>query len=154
MPKRQTITWVAAIDGEKAHFFTKGAERRLNDLNHTLTARPIRTNNETRRVMGRVHDRIGSARHIVEPHMDDRTQEKRVFAEEVAEYLEGSLAKQKYNRLIVVAPPKLLGVLRKALNKPVKNTIVLELDKDFAHLSPEQIQEHLEKIMPIQEENI
>ncbi len=147
MIPKKTITWIAVVNGRQAHFYTKGPEKRLGDLNHTLTALPVRTTNEARKSLGRVHDRFGPARHIAEPHTEDKEQERHLFAQQVADYLQASLAEKQYDRLIMVAPPKTLGVLRKLLSAPVKGVIALELDKDFIHLSPEQIQKHLEKIV-------
>jgi len=144
----KTITWVAAIDGKRAHFYTKGEERRLGDLNHTLTARPIRIDvSGGRRDLGRVHERIGSARHIVEPRTSERVLEREAFVREVAHYLDDALAQGKYTRLIISAPPKVLGFLRKELSKRVKDVIALELDKDLMQLTPAQLQKHLEKIV-------
>jgi protein required for attachment to host cells len=148
--REKTITWVAVIDSNNAHFYGKGPELCLGDLNHTLTARPIRDDPSVgRRELGRVHDRVGDKRHIIEPHTDDKTQKDKQFTKEVATYLESALQEQKYNRLVVIAPPKILGILRKLLNQSVKDVIVLELDKELTHLTPPQIQEHLEKIVHI-----
>lgn len=138
------------MDGKSAHFYTKGPEPRLGELNYTLTARPLRTDpSQGRRELGRVRDRNGSGRHIIEPHTSDRTLERKAFMHYVAEYLDEALAKEEYNRLVVAAPPKILGFLRKALSKPVKDAIALELDKDLMQMRPQQLQEQLEKIVHI-----
>ena len=150
MIKKKTITWTAVIDGKNAHFYTKGPERRLGDLNHTLTAYPIRDDPSAgKRELGRVKDRIASGRHIIEPRTSDKTEQNKQFVKEVAKYLEKALEKEEYNRLVVIAPPKILGFLRKLLSQFVKDVIALELDKDFANLTPQQIQEHLEKLVYI-----
>ncbi|MCB2081681.1 MAG: host attachment protein [Rickettsiales bacterium] len=149
MRQKKTITWIAAIDGKHAHFYTKDESHRLGNLNHTLTAQPIRTDEPTgRHELGRVHDRVGGGgRHIVEPHTSDRTLERKAFMREVAKYLDKALARGEYNRLVVAAPPKILGFLREALSKPVKDVIALELDKDLMQLTPAQVQKKKKKVV-------
>ncbi len=148
MKAKKYITWVAVLDGRKALLLTKSTSNRLEILDHAFTAEPIRTNTETHNTLGRSFSssRAG-VRHIIEPHTDEQTQEKQEFIKEISEYLESSL--WEYDRLILAAPPKALGYLRKILSKEVKDKVILELDNDFVRLAPHQIQQHLEKLIPI-----
>lgn len=146
--KNAKITWVAAIDGQFANFFTKLPASGLQDLNHSMQAQPVRTDTAGgRRDLGRAYDRRGGGRHIVEPHTSERTQQRRQFMREVAEFLHTSLEQGKYNRLVVAAPPKILGFLRQELSDAVRAVIVLELDKDLIQLEPQQIQEKLDQVI-------
>ena len=176
--KNKNITWTAVIDGRNAHFYTKQPEFRLKqynykltakpkndnrdlglvedritnyklDLSYSLTAKPINENEENKSNLGRVHDRMGEGKHIMEPPTSEEDKNNESFAREVKEFLEDSLERGRYNRLIVVASPKILSLLRKMLSKPVRDSVALELDKDFTHLTPKQIQENLEKIVHI-----
>lgn len=52
-----------------------------------------------------------------------------------------------HDRLVLVAPPKTLGVLRKTLSKSLKDIIALELDKNFIKLAPHEIQKQLEDVI-------
>ena len=145
---RKTLTWVATVDGQHAHFYTKGEEHRLGDLNYTLTARPIRTDvPASRHALGRVYDRHGNGRHIIEPHTSDRAQGDKAFVDRVAAYLDKARANGEFTRLIISAPPGIIGLLRDTLSKEVKDTIALELDKDLMQCTPAQIQHYLEKII-------
>ncbi|MDB2414209.1 host attachment protein [Rickettsiales bacterium] len=147
---RKIITWIAVIDSKHARFYTRNEDHHLGELNHTLTAKLIRTDEPTgRRELGRTYDSVGGARHIIEPHTSDRTLSRKAFMHEVADHLDKALEEKEYNRLVVAAPPKVLGFLRKALSKEVKDIIALELDKDLMELTPEQIQEHLNKIVHV-----
>lgn len=150
MPKKHTITWTAVLDSKQAHFYSKGPEAKLGELNHTLTARPIRTDQPSGRGnLGRSFDRVGGGRHAIEPHTSDRTQQRQGFMHEVADYLHHAKEKGEYDRLVLVAPPKVLGILRKELSKPVRDVLALEVDKDFMHLTPQQIQAQLEQVVYI-----
>ncbi|MDB2414164.1 host attachment protein [Rickettsiales bacterium] len=150
MNKKKRITWIAVMDGKHSNFYTMMTEHHLGDLHHTLSAKPIRTDEPTGRgELGRTYDSAGGARHIIEPHTSDRTLERKQFMREVAEYLKDKLDKEEYHRLIITAPPKILGFLRKELSKTVKDVIALEIDKDLVEFHPKEIQEYLEKIIHI-----
>jgi len=43
----------------------------------------------------------------------------------------------------LIAPPKILGLLRKSLSDLVKSRVCLEIDKDFIPLKTEQVQQHI-----------
>ncbi|MDJ1305066.1 MAG: host attachment protein [Candidatus Midichloria sp.] len=93
--------------------------------------------------LGRSFERHGAMRHIIEPHTDDKTQEIQEFTREVIQYLEDLFTKKTYSKLIIAAPPKVLGMLRKKLSKDLKQHIILELDKDLIQSSVVQIEAHL-----------
>jgi protein required for attachment to host cells len=60
------------------------------------------------------------------------------FAAEVADILKRRALDHRYDKLIVVAPPRTLGELRKHYHKEVESRLVGELDKDLTgHPLPE-----------------
>ena len=70
------------------------------------------------------------------------------FAKDIAEKLYQLAHANRFHRLIIVAPPKVLGTLRKALHKEVLDRIETELPKDLAHATVTAIQEELSKGVP------
>ncbi|WHQ46926.1 MAG: host attachment protein [Candidatus Midichloria sp.] len=48
--------------------------------------------------------------------------------------------KRIYNKLIIAAPPRILGMLRKKLSKDLKQHVILELDKGLMQSSLVQIE--------------
>jgi protein required for attachment to host cells len=62
-------------------------------------------------------------------------QEAAVFAQQVADWLADAERGNRYDELTVVAAPRFLGLLRKALSPQVTKTIVKEVDKDVIHES-------------------
>jgi len=98
---------------------------------------------------GRVHDRQGPGRHAIAPRADWQRQEKQNFAAELARLLEDAAQRGSYERLILVAPPKALGDLRKALGRHARDRIYGELPKDLTHVSDHEIAPHLESVLVV-----
>lgn len=67
------------------------------------------------------------------------------FALELAKYLDLELSKNNYERLILVAPPKFLGMLRENLSKQVQQRVVDEVNKDLVSLRKDELEERLEQ---------
>jgi protein required for attachment to host cells len=91
---------------------------------------------------GRVHARVGPRRGAVEQVDWHRLAEDR-FAGEIAQALYRLAHANRFQRLIVVAPPRLLGVLRKAFHKEVVERLEAEVPKELASYSVQQIREDL-----------
>jgi protein required for attachment to host cells len=91
---------------------------------------------------GRVHARIGPARSAVEDTDWHRLAEDR-FAVETADALYRLAHANHFQRLIVVAPPKVLGTLRKAFHKEVQDRLEAEVTKEVASYSLSDIKHEL-----------
>ncbi len=65
------------------------------------------------------------------------------FAAEIAEMLRKRALKNDYDALIVAAPPRTLGELRKHYHKEVQDRVTGELDKDLTGHSVDQIEKLL-----------
>ncbi|MBX3564856.1 MAG: host attachment protein [Sphingomonas sp.] len=65
------------------------------------------------------------------------------FAADTAELLRKRALNNDFESLIIIAPPKTLGELRKHYHKEVESRITLELDKDLTGHTVPQIEEAL-----------
>ena len=79
---------------------------------------------------GRASSPQGGVQSSVEPTDFHQIEEDR-FAADAADFLKTGALKNKYDSLIVIAPPKTLGELRKHYHKEVTNRLKGELDKDL-----------------------
>ena len=52
---------------------------------------------------------------------------------------------QRFDRLVLVAPPKFLGALRKELHKEVEKLVAEELPKDLSWLNAREIERYFSK---------
>lgn len=78
------------------------------------------------------------------PRSDPHEAEEQRFTEHVAGQLDAAAAAKKFERLILVAPPRTLGILRHALAAPTKKLVNAELDKDLTKSGIPDLAKHLE----------
>ncbi len=79
---------------------------------------------------GRASSPQGGSQSSVEPTDFHQIEEDR-FAADAADFLKTRALKNDFEKLIVVAPPKTLGELRKHYHKEVSSRLAGELDKDL-----------------------
>ena len=80
---------------------------------------------------GRVQDRIGPGRHSIEPDVGIKAEETRRFAHQIANNLQMGLQHERFERLILVAAPAFLGVIRKELSARLAEAVIEEIPKDM-----------------------
>lgn len=86
---------------------------------------------------GRTFQSVGTRRSAYEETDFHQLEEER-FAADTAELLKARALNNDFETLVVVAPPKTLGELRKNYHKEVENRLAGEIDKDLTrHTIPE-----------------
>ncbi|MEQ8357080.1 MAG: host attachment protein [Kiloniellaceae bacterium] len=144
-------SWIVIADGAQARILeNKGPGKGLTPLPKEArhqAHRPSREIDADR--PGRTHDRNGPGRHAMEPPTDAHRDEKRRFAEQLAERLNDATKQDRYDRLVLVAPPKTLGDLRQALSKETNARITGELAKDLTPISDHELPGHLGKMLAV-----
>jgi protein required for attachment to host cells len=91
---------------------------------------------------GRSFSSVGHGRSSV-TQTDWHDLEEHRFAHDAAEVLQRIVRERKIEALVVVAPPRTLADLRKALGDDVKKKIVAEIDKDLTGHPVAEIEKHL-----------
>ncbi|TAL80541.1 MAG: host attachment protein [Beijerinckiaceae bacterium] len=79
---------------------------------------------------GRVWESATTARSAIEP-ADHHDLDEQSFLSDVAERLDALLAASRLQHLIMVAPPRALGVLRKLYSPALRSAIRAEVDQDL-----------------------
>ena len=72
-----------------------------------------------------------------------KKQEAVVFARRVAGQLEYAQRNREFDRLVVMAPPAFLGLLRKAIPGSVHTRVAAEVSKDLVHETVDTVQAHV-----------
>ena len=98
---------------------------------------------------GRTFDSSGRGRHGKEPRTGPREVEALRFLHDLAERLDEGRKQERYDRLVIVAPPKALGQLRQQLSAGVRDRITGALDKDLTHVPDHQLAKHLGTLLPV-----
>lgn len=94
----------------------------------------------------RVHDSMGVHRHRVERRYSAHEAAERAFLIDVAAAIKTLVARLNPNLLILCAPPRGLGVLRKALEKADLAVDVFTITKDLVKETPRQLAERLRRM--------
>jgi len=79
-----------------------------------------------------------------DPHGRHKLEADR-FAKHLATELAQRFDGQLFNRLVLIAPPELMGTLRKELPKRVEAAIAEEITEDLSRLSPHELTEHFRR---------
>lgn len=86
----------------------------------------------------------GSARGAYSPHEEPKEHEVQVFLKSISEELNKDKSTNQYDQLILIAPPHVNGSLQKSLSKNVKQSITINLKKDYTHLTTKELLETLQ----------
>jgi len=96
-----------------------------------------------------VNESAGAGRYDVEPHQSARDRTANRFAHALSEALERGRTRRRYERLVLVAPPRFLGALHQHLSEPLRNSIAGELRRDLTTLGPTDLRARLpQRLLP------
>lgn len=148
---KPTITWVVLADGAHARFLEhRGPGSGFIENTSLELSREARRSGEIMSDRpGRSFSSSGHGRSAMEPPTDAAEKEEVDFMRIVAEAIAKAHAAKRFERLIVAAPPRALGELRKALPKHVSDAITAELHKDLVHQPLNDIPGHFESVMAV-----
>lgn len=142
-------TWILVADGARAQILeNQGPGTGLvAALDHDFAA-PHGANSAlgTERP-GKGSGAAGGTGHAVGPKVDWHEFAKERFARDVAAVLDKAAAAGAFDRLVLVAPPKTLGALRKELKADTRARVTEEVNKDLTHLDAGAIVQHLSAVM-------
>lgn len=155
--KLTTNTWVVIADGAKYLVLRQHGDEEFIDLR---VQRARETDNLSTREWatdrpGRMYDsgRSGgkldsSAPKSAFQETDWHVVEEQRFAQHVAEKLCDWAAKGQFDKLVVIADPRTLGVLRKAYADRLNDRILAEIAKDFTNMPIADIEAALRDYKP------
>lgn len=126
--------WVIVADGEKALFLRNEGDRmnpNLQVFREILESNPATREQGTDRP-GRMSDGASPHKSAVE-ETDWHRIEKERFAKDLAERLYKSAHRNDFEKLVIVAPPLVLGEMRKEFHKAVSDRIVAEVPKTLTN---------------------
>jgi protein required for attachment to host cells len=144
--KNKPKIWLVVADGARAHVRSvERSESRLvlakeSDLETEIEAGRALTTDRP----GRSFDSQGPGRHGVEPSTDPRANEKRNFLRTVAAHLDRRLDAGAFDKIVLVAAPAALGVLRNELSKRVGARVEREIANELIGLTDHELVSHLE----------
>ena len=142
---KPTITWILLAGGSHAKILqNEGPGRGVRAVNGALWEQQLaRSQDVNADRPGRSFDRMGEQRHGMEPTSDPKRLQESAFLNEVCGNLSQAEQAGRFDRLVLVAEPRALGMLRKQLGNGPKAKIYAELDKDLTRVPPRELPERL-----------
>ncbi|MDJ0522729.1 MAG: host attachment protein [Planctomycetota bacterium] len=138
-------TWIVVAESSRARILrTDSAHEPLKEI-ETLDHPEARMHEQelTSDVSGRRFATAGPKRHGMSDPVRWKDEHAGRFAREVGRHLEQARTKQAFDRLILAAPPKFLGLLRDELAPGTEAVVAHEFDKNWLHDDPQAIRSHL-----------
>ena len=134
MPILTQGTWVLIADGEKALFLRNDLDEHNPDLN--VVRKDAQDNPATREQgahkPGRMEDDSAGQRSAMED-TDWHALAKERFADDLADTLYELAHRGAFERIVLVAPARVLGEVREKLHKEVRALVVAEIGKDLTN---------------------
>ena len=136
--------WVMVGDGQKALFFRNEGDATYPNLE---IVQVLEQDNPSSREQGsdrpgRTHSSVGTARSAMQ-ETNWHKLEKHRFAKDIADALYSAAHSGRYDKLVIAAPPMIMGDLRKAMHKEVSDKVVAEVSKDLTNMPPHEIEKIL-----------
>ena len=137
-------TWIVVADGRRALFLRNDGDETYPNL-HTervFDHENPRTREQGTDRPGRYADTPQAHRSALE-ETDWHQQEEQRFLGRVADLLKEGVYAGTYKKIVLVAPPAALGVLRKALDRQVLDHVIAEIAKDLTNQPVPDIEQAL-----------
>ena len=132
-------------DGRKALFLRNAGDEKFANLRieRVFAEENPLTHDQGADRPGRGHESGGTGRRSTVEQTDWHHLEEQHFAIRVAKALEDLVRQRNVPAILIAAPPKTLGELRKAFHPDVKAKIVAEIGKDLTGHPVGEIETHL-----------
>jgi len=136
--------WVVVCDGAKALVLENAGDDNVPTLKtKEVHEQPTpKTSDQGTDAPGRSINSIGAVRSAVE-QTDWHDETERSFLVNLAARLDAAIYGGETKRLIMIAPPRALGMIRQAYSQRLRDALRAEIDKDFVNLPVPEIEKHL-----------
>ena len=136
--------WVVVCDGAKALILENAGDTKFPNLKtrQVYEQKDLATHELGSDRPGRTHSSAGHGSSAVK-QTDWHNQAEQTFLTELAQHLNAAVASHQVKSVIVVAPPRALGMIRPAYSAALRSAVRAEVDKDFVKLPVHEIEKHL-----------
>jgi protein required for attachment to host cells len=136
--------WVVVCDGAKALVLENAGDAKFLNLKtrQVFEHEGARTHEQGTDAPGRAINSVDGRRSAME-QTDWHEQEEQRFLRKLVDHLDAAVNAGQAKSLIIIAPPRALGVLRQAYSQAVRAALNAEVDKDFVKLPVHEIEKHL-----------
>jgi protein required for attachment to host cells len=142
-------TWILVADSARARLFSLDED---DDDKEWIMTQAFSNPAGAAKGTELMADRPGRSHHAasqnhrsgMEPHTRPRDVEERHFAHSLARVVDKGVATGTCGRIVLVAPPHFLGLLREELGDQATKRVVTTLSKDFTSMSTQELVSRVE----------
>ena len=136
--------WVVVCDGAKALILENVGDIKFPNLKtiEVCEQQDLPTRDLGTDAPGRSHSSVGQGRSSYQ-QTDWHNQAEEAFLTKLVQRLDAAVIAGETKSMIVVAPPRALGVLRSAYSHMLKGAVRAEVDKDFVKMPVHEIEKRL-----------
>ncbi|HLA21640.1 MAG TPA: host attachment protein [Pseudolabrys sp.] len=137
--------WVVVCDGAKALVLENTGDEKFPNLKtlEVFEQKDLATHELGAEKPGRAYSPAGHGVRGTIEQTDWHDQAERDFLVQLVKHLDTALAAGKVKSLIVVAPPRALGMMRPAYSHALKSAVRAEIDKDLVKHPVDRIEKQL-----------
>jgi protein required for attachment to host cells len=127
------VTWVVVADSGRADIYSR--LKRFSPLESVQCLTEPEARSKAHELVsdapGRSFDSRGEGRHAMEPDQSGKEHLRESFARRIADVLEPARNEGRFQQLVIVAAPAVLGALRQQLSHATQRQVVAEIDKNM-----------------------
>lgn len=139
------VTWVLVADSSRARIFSKNGRDPLMEVSGFIHPESrLHEQALTSDLPGSASSRVGNERHGVgSAKVRPKRHEAITFSKQVTDHLESARTDGKFHRLLVIAPPAFLGMLRDQFGPALAGLVADEVNKNLVSARVEEIRDQL-----------
>jgi len=140
-------TWFLVADASRSRILeTSLSDPSLREIDARIhPASRMHTSELVADGAGRTMKGLGRETHsAMEPRTSRHEVEVRAFALDLVHHLNESLRAGRFDALVIVSPPRFLGILRENLTHELLAVVTATVAKDYTHSSVSQLRDGLE----------
>jgi protein required for attachment to host cells len=143
---RGKVTWIVVADGQRATVYhNDGPGKGLEIIPGLGGHQEVPRSNEIiSDAQGRMQGYGASGAAPMTSRTDPHELEEQRFTESLADEVNRAALAKQFDRLILAAPPRTLGILRKSLSSHATERVIAELDKDLTKSSRADLASHVD----------
>jgi len=148
--KKQKRTWIVIADGGEARILHSDSNTRdFRQLPNSSFSDPqLPTHELVTDRQPRVRESKSNTSHAIEPKIDAHKKREIEFIKNLLQHIEREAENDSFEHLVIVAPPFMLGEIRKDLSPRLQQLVHAELSHDYVHQTNDYIYEQLKDFLP------
>jgi protein required for attachment to host cells len=138
------VTWVLVADSSRARIFAKnGRQPFREEAGFIHPESRLHEQELTSDLPGSDGGNGAGQRHGKAQRVSPKRHEAITFSKQVADHLEAARSDGRFQKLLIVAPPAFLGLLREHLSPGLGALVTQEINKNWVQLPTDQLRAQL-----------